>query len=239
VSLAPTLIAFAPGLAAGAFLNTFASTPRDRGMVRDVRSTCGRCGHRASLIESVPLLGYALRGGTCSRCGARRGLRHPLLELITGVLWVACFARFGLSGRALVGAAFCAVLVVLAAIDLERGIIPNAIVIPAGALILLGDILIAPGRALEWTVAAFAAMLALLALALAYRGALGMGDVKLGFLVGAGLGKATLIALFIGLSGAALAAIVILARRGMGARTETFALGPFLAAGAVAALLLS
>jgi prepilin signal peptidase PulO-like enzyme (type II secretory pathway) len=239
MALAPTFIAFAPGLAAGGLLNTLASTLPERRMAHGVRPICSHCGHRLSVIGSVVLFSYLLRGGTCSHCGARRGLRYPLLELATGILWVACFARFGLSGRAFVAAAFCAVLLVLAAIDFERRIIPNAIVVPAGALILLSDIVVAPGRALEWTVAAFAAMLALFALALTYRGALGMGDAKLAFLLGAGLGKGVLFAFLAGLSGAALAAVVILASRGMGARKETIPLGPFLAAGAVVALLLS
>jgi leader peptidase (prepilin peptidase)/N-methyltransferase len=162
-----------------------------------------------------------------------------VLEFLTGLLWVGCFAHFGLSGRAFVAAAFCAVLLVVAAIDFEHGIIPNAIVVPAGPLILVGDIAVAPGRAVEWAVAAFGAMLALLALALAYRGALGMGDVKLAFILGAGLGTAVLTGFFIALSAAAVAAVVILVTRGARARKETFPLGPFLAAGAIAALFLS
>jgi leader peptidase (prepilin peptidase)/N-methyltransferase len=239
MGLGPIFLAFAPGLAAGGFLNALTSAPQEARIIHGLKSSCAHCGHRLRLSQSIALFSYLLRGDTCSRCGTRRGFRYLLLELTTGILWVACFAKFGLSGRAFVAAALCALLLVVAAIDFERGIIPNAIVIPGSALILLADIAVAPARALEWSIAAFATMLALLVLALAYRGALGMGDVKLGFLVGAGLGKAVLAAFLIGLSGAALAAVVILARHGTSARKESFPLGPFLAAGAVAALFLS
>ena len=239
MGLAPSMLALAPGLALGAWLNNLASQlPVDRLQLRFC-STCPRCGRSMSLLESIGLFSYLSRGGRCAHCGTRRSLRYPVLELATGLLFVACFLRFGLSGRAFVAAAFCAVLLVLAAIDLERRILPNAIVVPAGLGILLADILVAPHRWLEWIVAAFASSLALLAVALAYRGSLGMGDVKLAFLLGAGLGKAVLLALLVGFVASAFAAAFIVARRGLAARKESIPLGPFLAAGAVVALLVT
>jgi prepilin signal peptidase PulO-like enzyme (type II secretory pathway) len=238
MALAATLLAFAPGLAAGGLLNAVRFAAED-GSGSGFRPGCSRCGYSFGIPQSSMLLSYLLRRRTCSHCGLPRRLRRPMLEVATGLLSVACFAHFGLSGRAFVAAALCAVLLVLAAIDVECGIIPNAIVVPAGGLIFLADIAVAPERALEWTLAAFGSMIGLLVLALVYRGALGMGDVKLGFLVGAGLGKAVLAGFLIGMCAAAGAAAVILFTRGFGARKHTFPLGPFLAAGAIAALFLS
>ena len=100
----------------------------------------------------------------------------------------AALITFDLSARAFVAAFFCAVLVVIAAVDLERGIIPNRIVVPAGIVVLLGDIAAQPHRWREWTIAAFASMLVALVISLGTRGGIGMGDVKLAFLLGAGLG---------------------------------------------------
>ena len=237
MGFAPSMIAFAPGLALGAWLNNVASqVPTEPLRVR-LRSRCLRCGQPLGLLQSLALLAYVWRGGRCARCGARRSLRYPALELVTGSLFVACFLRFGLSGRAFVAAAFVGVMVVLAAIDLEQRILPNAIVLPTSVAILFANIVVEPDRTLEWVVAAFASSLVLLALALAYRGALGMGDVKLAFLLGAGLGKGVLLAFLVGFVAAGLAALVIIGRRGFAARKEAIPLGPFLAAGAVVALM--
>jgi leader peptidase (prepilin peptidase) / N-methyltransferase len=147
--------------------------------------------------------------------------------------------EFDLSSRAVVAAFFAAVLVVLAAIDLERRIIPNRIVVPAAVVVFLGDIAAEPDRAKEWTIAAFGSMLVALAISLATRGGLGMGDVKLVFLLGAGLGYAVVGAVVVAVLAAFVPSVVILVRGGLQARKATIPLGPFLALGALVALFLA
>lgn len=151
----------------------------------------------------------------------------------------AALIKFDLSGRAFVAAFFCVVLVVLAAIDLEQRIIPNRIVVPAGIVVLVGNIIAEPDKAKEWTIAAFGTALVALVIALATRGGIGMGDVKLAFLIGAGLGYAVLDAIVVTVLATFLVAIGILASRGMKARKETIPFGPFLVLGALVALFLS
>jgi leader peptidase (prepilin peptidase)/N-methyltransferase len=133
----------------------------------------------------------------------------------------------------------CVSLVVLSAIDLERRMIPNRIVVPAGIVVLLGNIAAEPHRATEWVLAAFATMLGALAVSLGTRGGVGMGDVKLAFLLGAGLGWLILPGLVLSMAATFLVAVAILARYGLGARKETLPFGPFLAAGALIVLFLS
>jgi prepilin signal peptidase PulO-like enzyme (type II secretory pathway) len=151
----------------------------------------------------------------------------------------AALVKFDFSGRALVAAFFAAVLVVLAAIDFEKRIIPNRIVVPAGVIVLLGDIAAVPNRAKEWTFAAFAAMLVALVISLATRGGFGMGDVKLAFLLGAGLGAAVVGAFAVAMLATFVVSVGILARRGLKARKEMIPFGPFLALGALIVLFLS
>jgi prepilin signal peptidase PulO-like enzyme (type II secretory pathway) len=181
---------------------------------------------------------------TAAAGGARAGFRSistpdGLVAVVAIAAAAAALIHFDLSARAFVAAFFAAVLVVLAAIDLERQIIPNRIVVPAGVLVLLGDIAAEPQRAKEWTAAAFGALLVALAISLATRGGVGMGDVKLAFLLGAGLGSAVLGAAAIAMFGAFLVSVPILVRGGLGARKATIPLGPFLALGALIALFLS
>jgi leader peptidase (prepilin peptidase) / N-methyltransferase len=237
MTLGPAALIFALGLSVGGFLDAVAARVPVRRVRPTLHAACTHCGSSLSVAESVAIVSYLVRGGRCPRCSARRSLRAPVMELATAALFVACFTRFGYSGRAVVGSAFCAVLLVLAAIDLQRRIVPNAIVIPAGLAILLADVIVEPHRTLEWTVAAGATTVALFAFALAYRGGLGMGDVKLGFLLGAGLGKLVVVAVFVGLGATFLPAAYLLATRGLSARKQAIPLVPFLAFGGIVALL--
>jgi leader peptidase (prepilin peptidase)/N-methyltransferase len=140
--------------------------------------------------------------------------------------------------QGLVVAFFAAVLVVLSVVDIRTRRLPNRIVLPAACVLLVAHIAIEPDRALEWVVGAVGAFAVCLALALAYPGGLGMGDVKLALLLGAALGWAVAAALVIGFVAAGLAGVVMIARNGWSARKATLPLGPFLAAGGLAVLLL-
>jgi leader peptidase (prepilin peptidase)/N-methyltransferase len=165
---------------------------------------------------------------------ARRGA----VGLAAAGLAAACFARFGLSGRAFVAAFFVVVLVVLSAIDLEQRIIPNRIVLPATAVVLAARIGLSPGRTVEWVGAALAAAAFLLLVHLFSPEGMGMGDVKLALLLGAGLGRFTAVGMLVGMVAAAVVAIGLLVREGRAARKKAIPYGPFLAFGAIVALLL-
>jgi leader peptidase (prepilin peptidase)/N-methyltransferase len=164
--------------------------------------------------------------------------RRPAVAVAGAILAIACFERFGLSGHAVVATCFAVVLVVLAAIDLERRIIPNRIVLPAVVLVLAAQIALSPDRALEWTAAALGAALFLLLPLLVYPSGMGMGDVKLALLLGAGLGWAIVPALVAGLFAAFIVALVVLVRGGLAARKTALPFGPFLVLGALFGLFL-
>jgi leader peptidase (prepilin peptidase) / N-methyltransferase len=161
------------------------------------------------------------------------------VALAVCVLCVACVVRFGLSGRTAVALLFCAVLVVLAAVDLERRIIPNRIVLPATLAVLGAQLALYPDRALEWIVASLAAALFLFLPLLLFPSGMGMGDVKLALLLGAALGASVATALVVAVLAAFLAALVLLVRGGIAARKTAFAFGPFLAFGGIVALFLA
>jgi leader peptidase (prepilin peptidase)/N-methyltransferase len=145
--------------------------------------------------------------------------------------------RFGVGGRGLVGAFFAAVLVLLTAIDLDRRLIPNAIVLPATAAVLVAQIALFPDRTLEWVLASLGAALFLFIPALIFPGGMGMGDVKLAALLGAALGQSVIGAIFAGLLAGAAFSVMVLVREGMSARKKTIAYGPYLAFGGVLVLL--
>jgi leader peptidase (prepilin peptidase)/N-methyltransferase len=234
VDVALSLALAGPALAVGSFLNVVASRlPLSRSVVSG-GSACMACGTAIRPYDNVPLLSYAILRGRCRACGERIPVRYPVVEATTAALVVACGLRFGLSADAVVAAFFCAVLVVLSAIDLERRIIPNRIVLPATAVVLVCQTLIHPS--VEWAVGALGAALFLFLPVLAYPAGMGMGDVKLALLLGARLGRDVTVALMVGLVAGMVPAIWLLATRGRAARKAAIPFGPFLALGGVVAL---
>ena len=228
--------ALAPGLALGSFLNVVVARLPERRSLLQPRSACAGCSHQLAWWENVPLVSYALLRGRCRACRAPISVRYPLVELATGVLVAACFLRFGLTGPAFVGAFFCAVLVALSAIDAERRILPDRIVVPSFALVLAAQVALAPGRAPEWIGASLAAALFLFVAVLAYPAGMGLGDVKLALLLGAALGWNVGVGMMIGMLAGLAAALVLVARHGQAARKMAIPFGPFLAFGAIVAL---
>lgn len=158
----------------------------------------------------------------------------PVAAVTLGTL---ALIRFGPGARGLVDAVFLAALGALAVIDFERHLLPNRIVLPSAALVFALQLALFPNQALEWTIASLATFLSLLVLALIRPGGLGMGDVKLGLLLGAGLGSAVLGALLIGFLALWPVALWLLLRGGAGARKRALPLGPALAFGAAVVVL--
>ena len=163
--------------------------------------------------------------------------RRPVVLVPALVLAALCVVRYDAEAHGFISAFTAAVLVVLAATDLEERLIPNRIVVPAAALVLVAQIAFYSDRALEWVLSALGAGLFLFIPAAIKRGAIGMGDVKLAFLMGAALGFVVLPAMTIGFLALVPVALYMLAREGAAARKKYLPLGPFLAFGALVVLL--
>jgi leader peptidase (prepilin peptidase) / N-methyltransferase len=166
------------------------------------------------------------------------GRARTLVALLAAVLAIASVADFGISGRALVGFVLCPVLVLLAAIDLRHRVLPNAIIFSS---VLLVALIVAAADAagfLEHLYAGLALFGFLFVFAAVFPAGLGMGDAKLGLLLGLALGSRTLSAMLLAFAAVFLAAVWILARNGLSARKQTMAFGPYLALGGILAFFL-
>jgi len=228
------LFSLAPGLALGSFLNVVAArVPRRVSIVRPA-SACMSCGTPIAGRDNIPLVSWALLRGRCRHCHTQISPLYPAVELATALLVAACVLDFGLSGRMVVAASFCAVLVAVTATDLTHRIIPNRIVVPAAAVILVAQTALEPSP--EWALAALGASVFLFAAVVAYPAGMGMGDVKLALAMGAALGKTVAVALMLGMFAAFVPAVILLARHGGAARKMGIPFGPFLALGSVIAL---
>ena len=234
MSFSLAAIAFVPGLAFGSFLNVVAArVPRKRSIVSP-GSACMSCGAELAWYDNLPVVSYLLLRGRCRGCGTKIGLVYPAVELLAALLVAACFLVFGLSADAVVASFFCLTLVTVSATDLSHRIVPNVVVLPAAAIVLVAQTLLHPS--LEWALGAFGASFFLFLAALAYPAGMGMGDVKLALLLGAMLGRTVPVAMMVGMIAALVPSIVLFARYGSKARKMGIPFAPFLALGGIVAL---
>jgi leader peptidase (prepilin peptidase) / N-methyltransferase len=227
-------IAFVPGLALGSFLNVVAARVPLRRSVVHPASACMTCETPLAWYDNIPLVSWAVLRGRCRTCGTTIPWKYPLVEIVTALLVGACVLAFGLTPEAAVAAFFCATLVAVSVVDLERHIIPNRLVLPAAAIVLGAQTALDPSP--EWALGALGASLFLFLAALAYPAGMGMGDVKLALLLGAMLGRTVPVAMMIAMLAALVPAVVLLVRHGSAARKMGIPFGPFLAFGGIVAL---
>jgi leader peptidase (prepilin peptidase)/N-methyltransferase len=227
-------IAFFPALAVGSFLNVVAArVPLKRSIVSPP-SACMSCGTEIAWYDNIPVVSWLFLRGRCRNCGTGISWRYPAVELATALLVAGCFLKFGLTWDAAIASVFCAVLVVLSAIDIDRRIVPNKIVLPAAVVVLVAQTVVHPS--VEWVVSGLGASLFLFLAALAYPRGMGMGDVKLALLLGFAVGWTVPVALFAGMIAALVPSAVLFARHGSKARKMAIPFAPFLALGGVLAL---
>jgi leader peptidase (prepilin peptidase) / N-methyltransferase len=234
VDLALGVLAFWPALALGSFVNVVAARVPLRRSVVHPRSACMSCGSELAWYDNVPVVSYLILRGRCRSCGTSISRLYPFVELSTAALVAACVVAFGLSGKAVVAAFFCAVLVAITATDITHRIVPNRIVLPAAALVLVAQTALQPSP--EWALGALGASAFLFIAALAYPGGMGMGDVKLALLLGAMLGRLVTVGLMAGMIAGLIPSLVLVVRHGAAARKMGIPFAPFLAFGAVVAL---
>ena len=88
---------FALGLTFGSFLNVcIYRLPRDLSVVRP-GSACPKCGSGLRFYDNVPVVSWLLLAGRCRRCKASITPRYLIVELLTGAIFLACYASFGLT----------------------------------------------------------------------------------------------------------------------------------------------
>ena len=225
------------GAAVGSFLNVVAyRLPRGESLVAP-RSRCPSCETPIGPLDNVPIVSWLLLRGRCRSCKARISSRYPLVEALTAAVFTAVALVRGVDPRLALELPFAAMLIAVAAIDLERQVIPNRILLPAAIYGIAAGAVVAGGELPELLIAGAAAFAALLLIALAHPAGMGMGDVKLAGVMGLYLGSAVAPALLLAFLAGTLVGLGLILREGPGARKKGVPFGPFLALGGLAALL--
>jgi leader peptidase (prepilin peptidase)/N-methyltransferase len=235
------------GLAIGSFLNVVIHRVPAGLSVISPPSHCPDCSTPIRARHNVPVVGWLLLRGRCASCGLPIPARYPLVETLTGALFVLVTWRAAQLDRlAAVPAllAFTALGVALSAIDLDVRRLPDALVLPAYPL-LTALLAAAAGVQEDWGALGRAALGAavlfgcFLAMTLAYPAGMGFGDVKLSGLIGLVLGwfswTTLAVGAFAGFFLGALVGLVVMATSPLG-RKAAVPFGPFMVAGALLAL---
>ncbi len=200
-------------------------------------SHCTQCQRRLQIIDLIPVLSYVLLQGRCRYCGASYSSRYALVELLTGCLFVWCYTVFGIGFPLIKALILTSFLLVITFIDYDHQLILDKVLLfmaGAGALI---ECLTPSVGLLSVLAGSLAGGGLLLLIAIASKGGMGGGDIKLATVLGIYLGaKLTLLALFLSfvIGGVVAVFILLLKRKG---RRDCIPFGPFIAAGAFLSLL--
>ena len=252
----------------GSFLNVVIHrVPREQSVVFP-NSACPKCKAAIKPYDNIPVISYLILRGRCRNCDAHISSRYPAVEALTAILFAAVTWHDGFSFALGFDLAFVAAMLALIFIDAEHMILPNVITYPGVLFALLARLLVpclaGPGHfddlpqllnALPgwpvWLVSLNGAVIGALAgggslwlmgfMWEKLRGveAMGLGDVKMMFMVGAFLGwRLTILTILLGAFTGSVAGILVMYRRGSRDMQMMLPFGIFLGIGSIISLLL-
>ena len=246
------VIVFLFGLTIGSFTNVLIyRIPLEKSIVYPP-SACTSCGKRLTALDLVPVFSYIFLKGRCRHCGATVSRRYPLVELLTALIFVALFIKYGISVPFIAFAFLMTILIAVFFIDMDHRIIPDELVITGiiGGTVLIIYNCISPmteiyGDSNWWTpvIGFFSGSLFLLLVAILgiiiYKSddAMGMGDVKLMAPIGLFLGwRLCLTGLLLAVTIAGVVSLFLIITR-IKKRKDAIPFGPFIVTGAFIAIM--
>lgn len=238
-----TIFLFLIGSCIGSFLNVcIYRIPLEESIVFP-SSGCPKCKGKLKPKDMIPILSYIMLKGKCRYCKNPISIQYPIVELMTGIVWIIIFFRYGFTFETAALLYLYSVLIPIAFIDFKQMIIPDGLVITGiagGTVVFLYHVFYMPFRLYESTswytpiIGMFSASGILFIIAfiglLIYGndGAMGMGDVKLFIPIGLFLGwKLALLILFLSILIGGIISIILLIFR-IKDRKSAIPFGPFI-----------
>ena len=232
------IVAFVLGAVVGSFLNVCIwRIPEEKSIVFPA-SHCPKCGKSIRPYDNIPVLSWLALRGRCRDCSEPISPRYPLVEILTALLSLAMFWKYGPSLEYLAAFLFAAVLVVITFIDFDHQIIPDVISLPGiPVFFLLAVFVMGLGFLDSLRGGPFGGWFLYLS-GVGYelhtkRDGMGGGDIKLLAMIGAFLGwKSLFFVVFMSSILGALVGIVLIAIKGKDMKYAV-PFGPFLSIAAV------
>ena len=241
------IVFFVFGLMFGSFYNVVGYRLPKKESLAFPSSHCPVCNHKLSPLELIPVLSFVFLSGKCKACKTKISWYYAFFELLTGLLFMLSYLKFGITVECFTAIVLSSILVIIIISDYKYYIIPDEIII-IGAVLLSVSIFISSGfETVNFDVtAAFKGMgTAILHGAISFsimygvkmlgdyffkRESMGGGDIKLLFIFGLVIGfqlsiVSIFLASFIGLP----VSIFLMKKK----RTQIIPFGPFLAISAL------
>jgi len=236
------ILIFILGLTVGSFSNVcICRIPKNESIVFPA-SHCPKCRSKIKPVDNIPLLSYILLKGRCRNCKSKISIQYPIVELLTGLIYLIIYLAYGLSTQTLIYIILSSALVIIAFIDLQKQIVPDVISLPG---IVIGFIISFFVPYITFVNSGLGVIVGggiILIIGMAgsvifKKEAMGGGDVKLAAMIGAFLGwRYIIISLFLGFFLGALAGIILIISK-IKSREDTVPFGPFIVLGSFITLL--
>ena len=262
------IFVFCFGTAIGSFLNVVIHRVPNEESIIFPNSACPNCKNLIKPYDNIPILSWLILRGRCRNCRNPISPRYPAVELLTALLFALVFWQIGLNVFLPVALIFVTTVIALIFIDAENMILPNVITYPLLIFALLvrlifplfldasyfSDLRVFPLNEMTgypmWLISVVGAILGATVgggslwlvgeIWKRLRGvdAMGLGDVKMMFAVGALLGwRLTLLTIFLGALTGAIVGIFMISRQKEKDFQAQIPFGIFLGTGAIVALL--
>lgn len=233
----------------GSFLNVCIDRLPQGQSIINPPSHCSACNHRLGILDLVPLFSYLWLRGRCRYCQAPIPIKLPIVEGVTALLFALIYWKYGLGLELGILLIYSCLLIITFVIDLEHQLVLNKITYPS-MILALGLSLLQPeiaeeaplvggitGRLVSSIVGGAIGLVFMALPLIIYRRGMGMGDVKLGALVGLMTGfPLVIIALFLSIVAGGLVGAILLVFK-IKKRKDPIPFAPFLATGAMITLL--
>ncbi|WP_341531288.1 A24 family peptidase [Nostoc sp. UHCC 0302] len=246
-----SIIVFVLGASIGSFLNVVVYRLPAGLSILWPPSRCPHCLNQLKAYDNVPVLGWIWLRGRCRYCKSKISLRYPVVEAITGLIFILVFLVFKVSIFTIGYWAFCCWLLALSLIDLDTMTLPNPLTQSGLVIGIIFQMVVGFLPEASWQGLVNSLMRAIVGAVVGLwlfeaitiigsiafgKAAMGAGDAKLAAMMGAWLGwRYLLLASFIAcVLGALVGSSVIIRSRQKLAQKMPF--GPFLALGSVITL---
>ena len=224
---------FIYGIIFGSFFNVVGLRVPKKESIVSLPSHCTICDQKIGVIDLIPVFSYIILKGKCRGCGSRISLFYPLMEILTGGLFVLSYLILGVGSELIVAIIFMSLLVIITVSDMAYMLIPDKVLLPF-AIALCGIRILIPLN--PWWDSILGALIGfgvLYFIALVSKGGMGGGDIKLFFVIGLVLGTVnTLLTLVLAAFIGSIVGIIILKRTGQGRKTPV-PFGPSISLAAV------
>lgn len=226
---------FLYGIIFGSFFNVVGLRVPVKASIISPPSHCTECNRRLKMLDLIPVISYVFLRGKCRGCGRKISPIYPIMEFVTGTLFMLAYWHLGFSIELIVVLIFISMLVIITVSDFAYMLIPNKVLLPFGAILFIFRLISPLSPWWDSLLGAIVGFSVLLMIGIISRGGMGGGDIKLFLVIGIVLGTIqTLLTLFLASLIGSFVGIIVLRMKGKGRKTP-IPFGPSIAAAALVA----